>query len=301
MPHYGGMSSPKVLVTGATGLIGKYALSSLMEKGFSTLGASRSGEGLSGVSLNIHDTEAVNNFIKKEKPDYLLHLAWNVDSGYMSSSENLDWIVSSLNLLKIFAQNGGKRAVFAGTCIEYDWRYGFLSEDFTPLESTSVYGSAKASLHKFASKWAENINLSFAWGHIFFLYGKGERNERIVPYIVDSFLKGEKPILKNPYILRDYMYAGDIADGLIALLFSDFKGSVNIASGSAVTLCDIAKKVAMLTNCSIPEYEYTIHEDNIAPIVLGDTRRLNNIIGFKPKVSWEDGLCEIIKERRNLL
>lgn len=295
----GKTSGVKVLVTGATGLIGSCAVSQLMNSGFDVLAVSRSGEGTSGISLDVHDYDSVSAFMKRERPEYLLHLAWNVNPGFYTSSDNLDWVVSSLNLLKIFAQNGGKRAVFAGTCCEYDMSYGFLQEDVTPLKPDSLYGTAKLSLYELASSWSAQMNLSFAWGRIFFLYGKNERRERIVPYIIDSFLKGEKPALKYPFILRDYTHSSDIAAGMTALLMSDFNGAVNISSGKAISLREIAEKAAMLIGCPVPEYQ-EVYDENMPPLVIGDCRRLNHVIGFIPSVSWEEGLSEVIEERRKL-
>ncbi len=283
------MSNSRVLVTGATGLIGQYAVPIFLDKGYEVLAVSRSGKGPSGISLDLHDSQAVKSFIEAERPEYLLHLAWDVTKGYLSSPTNLDWVISSLHLLKCFALNGGKRAVFTGSCLEYDMDYGFFREDVTPLKADSLYETAKISLHKFASEWAQSQGLSFAWGRVFFLYGRGEKPERIVPYIVNCLKNGEKPDLKYPHILRDYMHASDMAGGLAALTLSDFCGSVNIASGKAIRLCDIAKKVAEIIGCPVPEYELTGKND-IAPLVLGDTRRLNEIIGFTPHVSLEEGL-----------
>lgn len=295
----GKTSGVKVLVTGATGLIGSCAVSHLMNSGFDVPAVSRSGRGASGISLDVHDYDSVSKFMKRERPEYLLHLAWNVNPGFYFASDNLNWVISSLNLLKIFAENGGKRAVFAGTCCEYDMSYGFLQEDITPMKPDSLYGTAKLSLYELASSWSAQMNLSFAWGRIFFLYGKHERKERIVPYIIDSFLRGEKPALKYPFILRDYTYSSDIAAGMTALLMSDFNGAVNISSGKMISLHEIAEKAALLIGCPVPEYE-EVYDENMPPVVVGDTRRLNHVIGFNPSVSWEEGLSDVIEERRKI-
>ena len=287
----------KVLVTGATGVIGNYAVDILGDIGLEVFGVSRSGNGRHGIPLNLHDTGAVESFMKAHRPGYLLHLAWNMGAGSMSSTENLDWVMSSLSLLKIFAEYGGKRAVFAGSCFEYDMNYGFLSEDTTPLKSESFYGSSKTALYNLALKWSEIVGLSFAWGRIFFTYGRGERKERLVPDIIDSLLRGEKPKIRYPYILRDYTFAGDIAGGLVKLLLNDYCGAVNIGSGVAVPLCSIAEKAAVLMGCPIPEYEIVPLGD-MPPMVAADTRRLNDVVGFRPSVSWEEGLSEMIAWRK---
>ena len=295
------MSLPrKVLVTGATGVIGGYAVKLLKCMGFDVYAASRSGKGPHGIVLDVHDARAVESFMASQRPEYLLHLAWNIGAGSLKSPENLDWVMSSLTLLKIFAQYGGRRAVFAGSCFEYDMNYGFLNEEFTPLKADSFYGSSKAALYSLASAWAQTMGFGFAWGRIFFTYGIGERKGRIVPFIVDALLKGEKPDVKYPYILRDYTYAGDIAEGLIALMMSDFCGAVNIASGVTVPLCSIAEKAAVLLGRPVPEYEI-VTADDVPPLVAADTRRLNNIVGFRPHTSWEEGLTEMIAWRRKEL
>ncbi|MBQ9433106.1 MAG: NAD(P)-dependent oxidoreductase [Synergistaceae bacterium] len=283
----------RILVTGATGLIGSYAVPQLINAGHEVFGVSRSGKGPCGISLDLFDSEAVSSFIEAHRPEYLLHLAWNVAPGYMTAPDNLDWVVSSLHLLKTFAECGGKRAAFTGSCIEYDWSYGFMQEDITPLKSDSLYGTAKASLYSLASSWAKHTGFSFAWGRVFFLYGRCERPERITRYVVDCLKRGEKPAMKFPYISRDYMHAADVAGGLIALMFSEYCGAVNIASGQATRLCDIAKKAAEVLGCPVPEYEYAANNDT-APLVLGDSRRLNDVIGFRPSITWHEGLKELL-------
>lgn len=298
MPPSAGMCAGRIAVTGSTGLIGSYAVRELIAKGFDVAAVSRSGRGPAGISLNLHDTKAVREFMSAYRPEYLLHLAWNIEPGYEFSPQNLEWVASSLNLLQIFAENGGRRAVFSGSCFEYDMNFGFLSEDVTPLNSSHLYGNAKSSLCRLSSLWAEQIELSFAWGRVFFLYGKNERPGRIVPYIISSLMKGVRPIIKYPYIMRDYLYAGDAAGGLIALMLSDYRGVVNICSGKVTALRDIAEKAAVLMHCPVPEYE-EVFDENMPPFVVGDCRKLNQIIGFRPCYSWERGLSEVIEEMKS--
>lgn len=285
----------KVLVTGATGFIGRRVVSRLRKEGWDVLAVSRNGEG--GVSLDLKDTEFVRFFLKKERPDHLMHLAWNVNANSMESLENLEWVIASLELLKAFAENGGKKAVFAGSCAEYDWRYGFLSEDLTPLASGSFYGVSKSALGKLALAYAQQSHLDFAWGRIFFLYGVGEKRDRLVPSLISSFLKGEIPDLRNPHIRRDYLYVDDVAAALLALLSSSFNGSVNIASGEAIRLADIGCKIARLLGREVPPcWGSEMIGEELYPLVLGDVRRLNEIIGFKPAVTWDKGLRDTIEK-----
>jgi nucleoside-diphosphate-sugar epimerase len=93
------------------------------------------------------DSEKVSALLKKVKPTHLLHFAWITAHGeFWTSLENLRWVRASLDLLEAFVKNGGRRAVVAGTCAEYDWQYGYCSEQITPLIQTTLYGICKHSL-----------------------------------------------------------------------------------------------------------------------------------------------------------
>ena len=82
-------------------------------------------------------------------PSHLLHFAWYTTPGnrYWSAQENIQWLQAGLTLVQEFSAGGGQRMVGAGTCAEYDWRYGYCSEDITPLKPQSLYGISKHSLH----------------------------------------------------------------------------------------------------------------------------------------------------------
>ena len=289
----------KVLVTGATGFIGRHVVPKLTDEGWDVLIVSRGGSGQ--VALDLEDKEAISRFIASTRPDYLLHLAWDVTLGYMENPGNLDWVANSLELLKAFSENGGKRAVFAGSCVEYDWRYGFMSEELTPLAQSSLYGIAKNALHNVAAAYAARKGVSFAWGRVFFLYGDGEKKERLVPSLIDAFLRGRIPDLRYPDARRDYLHVDDVAAAFVALLKGQFEGAVNIASGEAISLGTIGRKIASILRLAPPEWQGKA-EQQVPSLILGDTRRLNDIIQFKPTVTWDAGLTAMIeKERQTIL
>ncbi|QHI71954.1 NAD-dependent epimerase/dehydratase family protein [Aminipila terrae] len=114
----------KVLITGANGFVGEAVLKALIKENHVEIHAlsRKVGEGKTKVffhECDLMDYSHINNLIDNIKPDYLIHLAWNVEhSTYLDSSENLSWVGASLNLLKCFAENGGKRVFMCGTCFE---------------------------------------------------------------------------------------------------------------------------------------------------------------------------------------
>ncbi len=120
------MQNKKVLVTGATGLIGSQLAQPLRQKGFDvhalTVNDVNPNNGFKWIHANLFDTASISDIVKAIKPQYLLNLAWATTGDYLSSDLNYSFLTAGINLARAFAQNGGKRAVYAGTCFEYKFK-----------------------------------------------------------------------------------------------------------------------------------------------------------------------------------
>jgi UDP-glucuronate decarboxylase len=81
----------------------------------------------------------------------------------------------------------------------------------------------------------------------------------------------------------------------VALLGSDVTGSVNIASGQPVSIGDVARKIASQAG-HVDQVKLGVYSapENEPPVILGDTRKLNNVVGWKPSISLDDGLARTI-------
>ena len=132
------MSNPRrVLLTGASGFIGRHVVPLLKSREFEVHAISRS-----RADLLIPGVAAA--LVESIRPTHLLHLAWNAEPGrFWTAPDNLDWVAASLGLHRSFAALGGGRAVFAGSCAEYDWTHSLLDEAATPCAPATLYGIAK--------------------------------------------------------------------------------------------------------------------------------------------------------------
>jgi dTDP-L-rhamnose 4-epimerase len=117
----------RILVTGASGFVGRNTLDPLRARGFEVHGAMARGEGLDVRGVVAHcadllDPHQVRRLFNDVAPSHLLHLAWCTEHGkYWEAPENLDWVAASLTLARAFHDHGGMRMVMAGSCAEYDW------------------------------------------------------------------------------------------------------------------------------------------------------------------------------------
>lgn len=77
-----------------------------------------------------------------------MHYAWVIpQTTYWSSSENVQWEDAGYQLLSAFVRHGGQRAVMAGSCAEYEWKYWHLSEYVMPTrEPYTIYGCEESYL-----------------------------------------------------------------------------------------------------------------------------------------------------------
>lgn len=284
------MSGARVLVTGATGLIGRHLAEPLKQRGYEVVTLSRSGGSLTGDLLA--DPEGV---AERAGATHLIHLAWHDGpTGRWTAPENLDWAVASLRLLRAFAASGGKRAVMVGSCAEYDWTgAGRLTED-APLGPATPYGAAKAGTGTVALGLASALGLSLVWARPFFIYGPGEPKGRLFGDILKGLAAGETVDCTDGLQRRDFLHAADVAGALAHLLGAGIEGPVNIGSGRAVEVREMIGTLARaLGRENLVRLGARSRPADDPPLVEADITRLAST-GFRPRYDMESGIRAVI-------
>jgi nucleoside-diphosphate-sugar epimerase len=291
-----------VLVTGGTGCIGRHALPALLDRGWEVHAVSshHSPPGAAGATwhrADLLDSQQVVELVRSVRPSHLLHLAWYIAPGrWATSPENFAWVQASLGLLHAFREQGGTRMVTAGSCLEYDWRYGYCSESRTPCSPHTAYGVCKHALQELTSAFSVASGLTSAWGRIFFLYGPHEHPDRLVASVVRSLLANEPARCSHGNQIRDYLFVQDVADALVTLMEGDVTGPVNIASGQAIALKEIVSKIGQLLGkpelirlSAIPAAPTDV------PLVVADVERLHRLMPWRPRYDLDSGLLRTIE------
>jgi len=244
----------RVVVTGATGFVGRHIIRALEKESVTLIPIVRVGKEslMSGVERVERIVTTTDLFSEDEAwwelqchgVDLVIHAAWYAEPGkYLQSTKNLDCLIGSLCMARGAVKAGVKRVVGIGTCAEYDQACGVLSID-TELKPLTPYAAAKASLYLTLSQWLPTQSISFAWCRLFYLYGEGEDDRRLVPYIRKQLEKGDPAELTSGKQIRDFMDVVDAGWKIAEISLSNRVGAVNVCSGVPITVRQMAEKIA---------------------------------------------------------
>lgn len=245
---------PRILVTGATGFVGRQVVKFLAQSDVKLRVIVRQGKECDAQTLN-QDAEIVETpdlfaesveFWQRQCTDIdvVIHVAWYAEPGkYLDSPQNMDCLIGSLNLSKGAMLAGVKRFVGVGTCFEYDLRAGVLSVD-TPIKPITPYAATKAALYLSLSQSLPHSSLEFAWCRLFYLFGEGEDHRRLVPYLRSKLEKGEPAELTSGKQIRDFLDVAEAGRLITEVSLGKKLGPINICSGVPITIRQLAEKVA---------------------------------------------------------
>ena len=292
----------KVIVTGAAGFVGRHSLIPLLDRGFEIHAFDLRDLKdefplVNWYQIDLNDQHAVNEKLSSIGATHLLHFAWFTGHGeYWSSKENFKSLFNSFEFLRSFAANGGKRVVMSGTCAEYAWNGEICNETNSTTLPTTVYGQCKLAMFNLLKAFAQAHNLSAAWGRLFFLFGSHENPKRFVASLIQSLLKGEEAPCSHGRQIRDFMDTRDAADAFITLLDSEIQGAVNIASGQAISLKEIALMLEKLTGQTDKVKPGALPAaPNDPDRIIADTTRLNDELNWRPNASLEQRLQQTVE------
>jgi len=298
----------RVLVTGATGFIGSHCVTPLLKRGYEVHAVSTKSVVKGDSSVVWHQADLLDGLsgarlMEKVRPTYFLHLAWYVVPGKLISSDlNFDWVRSSMELLRLFQQQGGRRVVMSGSSYEYDWSYGYCHETRTPTVTNTVYGACKHALDVMVQAFCLAHGLSHAWPRVFFLYGPNEHPDRLVSSVIRSVLQGQEARCSHGRQIRDYLHVQDVAEAIVSVLDGGIEGPVNIGSGTAVTLREMILTIGRaLRREDLLKFGAIPSRANDAPLVVADVGRLLNEVKWQPRFSLEEGLKHTVDWWRQTL
>ena len=247
----------KVLITGASGFIGKNLINILDLDGceihaiYNQNKPSNNLKNITWHQVDLFKNREVEEVMMSIKPSHVVHLAWYAEHGkFWNSEKNNDWVDASIKLFEEFKKFNGKKFIVSGTKAEYFDGEFFeehlnsvfeCSEEMLPNPDT-LYGKSKNLLHK-NLKNLDKGNNSLVWARIFDTYGPHENEKKFCSYVIKSAQDNQVISCNNPQLELDFLHVKDIAKAFKVILFNNFIGTINISFGESISLKNIAEYI----------------------------------------------------------
>ncbi len=311
----------KILITGVTGFVAAHFLEYLntAEPGAEVLGIARHATGFDTTSypnliitlqeIDLLDKDAVGTALTHFKPEYVLHLA-SVSSVALSWQLPLESFVNNTNIFlnlveEIRITNTKCRILSIGSSEEY----GDVPENELPLTEThslqpvSPYAVARVAQEMLSTIYAKGYKLDIVISRSFNHIGPGQKDK----FVISSFAKqlvqlasNKDPVKKiitgNLNIIRDFLDVRDVVKAYYLLLKEGKSGEVyNICSGRGILLKDIIQKMSdVLGIKTVIEVNPSLIRPNENKKVTGSYQKINTDLGWKPELSLEDSIRDLI-------
>ncbi len=303
------MTSRRILLTGATGFLGAHLLRRLsVEENVRVAILVRPEsnrwriESLRGKLLeiegNVRRPLEASAAIEEFAPETVLHLAWSgVGNRFRNDfSQVEDNLPGSLALLRLCHRAGCRHWIALGSQAEYGPLNNVISED-APTRPTTLYGAAKLSAMLLSRQLCAQLGMRFVWLRVFSTYGPMDDAGWMIPQLILSLLKGERPALTEGTQRWDYLYAADAAEAIYrAAIVTDAEGIFNLGSGEAHTIQSIVKRIRDLVDPALPLGfgEVPFRPDQVMHLQ-ADITRLKEAVGWSPATTLADGLAMTVK------
>ena len=303
----------KILISGATGFIGKEIVARLKDKyEIHTLERYVTGRySLDNNTINhyanLADYSAVRNIIREAKPEYVIHLGAisAVSFSYEHPIEvtEVDYL-GTLNLAEACYHEvpNFKQFIFAGTSEEYGMELtdpkAFLKEQ-SDLKPNSPYAIAKVAADLYLQYMGMAYHFPYTIIRPFNTYGRTDNAHFFIERTITQMLSNpeDKVYLGDPDAIRDWVYVDDHVDAYIKALGNPkaIGQTINICTGKGYTTKETAELIAQMTDF---KGEIVWHSTPSRPldarILIGDNTKARKLLGWGPKTNLEEGLKKTI-------
>lgn len=243
---------------------------------------------------DLSDIKKWGDDLKKFKPEATVHLAWEgiPDFGRQTSKKNLK---CSLELIKFLTEIDCQTILVSGTLWEYGEKMGKLSEDMQP-QPFNPFTEAKTSLYLEGTKITKKKNINFIWTRFFYVYGPGQKNSSLIPYLISCAKENKIPQMRNPNAQNDFIYVDDVAWAIKQILYKCKKSEVfNIGSGKLTSVRYIIKKIFTHFGIKKNYQKGAPKQTDSFTSSFANISKIGREIGWKPKVTIDEGIRKVIE------
>ena len=299
-------------VTGPTGAIGTALCRMLCEKGVDVYAFIRPGskraehlrciKGLEIIECDLSGLVHLPEITKDLQADAFFHLAWDQTTGegrndMPAQIRNIQYTLDAVHAAGVL---GCSVFVGAGSQAEYGRVDNALTPD-TPCFPENGYGMAKLCAGQMSRIECEKRGIDHIWPRILSVYGPYDGDRAMIPSVINSLIKGERPALTAGDQEWDYLYADDAAEALYRLAVNGRNGAVYpVGSGIARPLREYIDILRDEIDAGLPlGYGEIPYSDRQVMHLEADISSLREDTGFEPKTGFKEGIRKTIAYERS--
>jgi nucleoside-diphosphate-sugar epimerase len=293
----------KIIITGATGMIGVSLTQYALERGHEVLclvrkSSTRIGRIPASVKIIYADMKDYKNINTKDQYDIFYHLAWNKTWGTLRDDietqlNNIQYTIDAINLAE---RSGCKKFVGVGSQAEFGPVSTPLRTD-TPVNPLSGYGTAKYTAGKLGKLLCAQLKMEFNWVRILSVFGPLDAEHTLIMYTIKELLAGHSPELTKCEQIWDYLYCDDAARALFDIGNKGINGKTYpLGSGCSLKLSEYLNIIRLAINPNgvllFGKKEYYPYQ----PMFLcADISELSKDTGWVPKISFSEGIQKTVE------
>jgi UDP-glucose 4-epimerase len=304
----------KVLVSGGAGFIGSHVVDRLAADGHDVVILDDLSTGdVEHLQPSAHFYQMdlrspwLDELFRIERPEAVVHEAAqasvrrSVEDPVFDAGVN---VLGTAALLQASVHHGVRRFLFASTggALYGDADVIPTPEDY-PTLPVSPYGASKLAAEVYLRTFHALHGLSYAALRYANVYGPrqdphGEAG--VVAIFAQRLLSGERARINGDgKQTRDFVFVGDVADANARALTSDAVGSFNVGTGIETDIATIFQLLRRLTGSNQPEeHGPPLPGEQRRSVV--DARKIEKVLGWKPKTSLEAGLDATVRYFREV-
>lgn len=299
MNHFASLQGARVLVTGASGFIGKKLCTRLIEGGADVTALAKDGE-VEGIEpsrwcrADVTDYPSVLSCLELHQPEVVFHAA-----ALVSGSRTLDIIdemtavnlIGSINIMRAAVETTRPKVIMCGSMEE-------APEGHHRESPNSPYAASKHAARIYGKMFHVQFNLDVTMTRIFMVYGPGQQDtRRLIPYVITSMLQRENPQLGSGSRLVDWVYIDDVVSALGALASSEGTGgkTFDIGTGKLTSIREVVEKIGQAVDPTVKPGFGELPDRGSETEYRAEFEKLASATDWRPQMALTEGLQRTIE------
>lgn len=295
------MNKSRIWVSGSTGFVGSYLLDYLKKNFISAYAVSNSSKKDNDIiCFDYSSKDEVKKAINRYGcPEIFIHLGWGDVYQPHNDSHITTTLKESKNLIDVMYESGVRKIINIGSSSEYFDSVGALNEEIEIKSYQNNYVEGKMRLADYGFEQAKLMKKIFIHIRLFYAYGAGQRDDSLINQLFKSYITNNKISLTSGDQFRDYIHINDVVQGINKIIAINSSETINLGSGSVIMVRDFIKLLWQKLKANPDLLMFGKKEiynlEQVQTEAFADLTKLTSLTGWKPKMSINDGIIDMVK------